>query len=119
MQNFGGMGGKFDTSSDVLPRLVSEMEACSPKLWERGELAITSEGARLSYTLRNEGHPDRATLTPELRKLIDALYVAMRREGALWTAARIRWWIEGGTIRFDTHFTHADAPAPKKGWWGR
>ena len=113
------MGGKFDTSSEVLKQLVSEMEACSPKLWERGELAIRSEGAQLNYSLRNEGHPDRASLTPELRRLIDQLYVTMRREGEQWSAARIRWWIEGGAIRFDTHFTYADTQAPRKRWWGR
>jgi hypothetical protein len=43
----------------------------------------------------------------------------MRREGEPWLAARIRWWIEGGAIRFDTHFTHAETPAPRKRWWGR
>lgn len=111
--------GKLDPYSDVLGRLVYAMEACSPPLWERGELAIQSDGARLSYSLRNEGHPDRATLTEDLRALIDELYVTMRRGGDGWTAARIRWWIEGGAIRFDPGFDYAENPAPKKSWWKR
>ena len=113
------MTGKLAAYDDVLQRLVTETVACSPERWERGELTIRSDGARLSYTLRNEGHPDRATLTPALRKRIDELYVTMRRDGEQWTAARIRWWIEGGAIRFDTHFTYPETPTPRKRWWGR
>ena len=98
------MPGQLAPYSDVLARLVSEMIACSPERWERGELAIGSEGRRLTYQLRNEGHPDRANLSDDLRTLIDELYGAMRREGEAWTGARIRWWIEGGGYRCDTHF---------------
>ena len=113
------MPGNLDTYTDVLQRLVYEMEACSPPLWERGELSIQSNGSQLSYGLRNEGHPDRATLTDDLRKLIEELYVRMRQHGDAWTAARIRWWIEGGAIRFDTGFDYAENAAPKKSWWKR
>jgi hypothetical protein len=113
------MNDKLDAYSDVLRQLVYEMEACSPHSWERGELSIQSDGARLAYSLRNEGHPDRATLTDELRKAIDALFVKMRQNGDAWTAARIRWWVEGGAIRFDTGFDYIQNPAPKRSWWRR
>jgi len=113
------MPGKLDAYSDILQRLVAEIVACSPENWERGELSIQAEGSRLSYTLRNEGHPDRATLSEELRKLIDALFVKMRRDGDAWKAARIRWWIEGGAIRFDPGFDYTENPAPKRSWWRR
>jgi len=96
--------GKPEPYPDVLARLVSEMIACSPERWERGELAIQSNGPRLTYQLRNEGHPDRAELSEALRTLIDALYGAMRREGETWSGARIRWWVEGGGYRCDTRF---------------
>lgn len=113
------MPGNIQVYGDVLQRLVYEMEACSPPNWERGELSIQSDGAQLSYGLRNEGHPDRATLTDDLRKLIEELYIRMRREGDTWTAARIRWWVEGGAIRFDTGFDYAENAAPKRRWWRR
>ena len=98
------MPGQPDLYSDVLARLVSEMIACSPERWERGELAVQSSGPRLTYQLRNEGHPDRADLSEDLRTLIDALYGTMRGAGETWTAARIRWWVEGDGYRCDTHF---------------
>ena len=113
------MTEKLGLYSDVLHRLAAEMERCSPERWERGELAIQSDGVRLTYRLHNEGHPDRANLSDKLRALIDELYVTMRREGDMWVAARIRWWIEGGAIRFDTHFDYAGTSAPKKSWWKR
>jgi len=113
------MPGKLDAYNDVLQKLVSEIVACSPERWERGELAIQAEGGRLAYTLRNEGHPDRAELSEDLRKRIDALFVRMRRDGDAWQAARIRWWIEGGAIRFDPGFDYIENPAPKRSWWRR
>ena len=113
------MPGKLDAYSDSLHRLVEEMIACSPQHWERGELKIESDGGRLAYTLRNEGHPDRATLTEDLRKRIDELFVKMRRDGDAWKAARIRWWIEGGAIRFDPGFDYIENAAPKRSWWRR
>ena len=109
----------LDAYADVLQRLVYAMEACSPPRWERGELSIASDGAQLSYGLRNEGHPDRATLSDELRAMIEELFVAMRSGGDPWHAARIRWWIEGGAIRFDPWFDYTPKPEPMKGWWRR
>lgn len=104
---------------DVFQKLVAEMVACSPEHWERGELKIESAGPQLTYTLRNEGHPDRADLTEELRKRIDAVFVAMRAGGHAWRAGRIRWWVEGGAIRFDPSFEFTGEPAPRKRWWRR
>ena len=115
------MTAKLDPYSDVLQRLVYEIEACSPPLWERGELSIQSDGAQLSYGLRNEGHPDRATLTDELRELIEEIFARMRDGGDGWKSARIRWWIEGGAIRCDPSFDYTGeaAAARKKSWWKR
>jgi hypothetical protein len=111
------MTGKLDRYGDILQRLADETVACSPTRWERGELAIASDGKRLSYRLHNEGHPDRATLSETLRALIDQLYVKMRRDGDRWDAARLRWWIEGGAIRFETRFDYPQTPPPKRRWW--
>lgn len=115
---------KLDAYDGVLQKLVLEMEQCSPERWERGELKIESQGEagaspRLTYTLRNEGHPDRADLTEDLRMRIDEVFVAMRQGGDAWRAARIRWWIEGGAIRFDPSFEFTGEPAPKRNWWRR
>ena len=93
---------------DVLNQLVSEMVACSPEGWTSGRLSIQFDGARLTYQLRNPGHPERAELSPELIALIDELAVRMIRDGAAWREASIGFTRTGENVSFDASFDYVD-----------
>lgn len=99
---------RFQRYGDVLNRLVSEMVACSPEAWTNGRLSIQFDGARLTYQLRNPGHPERAELSPELIALIDELAVRMIRDGAVWREANIDFTRSGDDVRFDAAFDYVD-----------
>lgn len=93
---------------DVINRLVTEMVACSPESWPGGRLSIQFDGARLTYQLRNPGHPERAELSPELVALIDELAVRMIRDGSVWSEARIDFTRSGDRVSFDAAFDYVD-----------
>lgn len=94
---------------DVINRLVAEMVACSPESWANGRLSIQFDGARLTYQLRNPGHPERAELSPELIALIDELAVRMIRDGSVWSEARIDFTRSGDRVSFDAAFDYVDS----------
>jgi hypothetical protein len=114
---------KVEEYADVLRRLVAETVACTPPSWTRGTLTIVSDGQRLEYKLKNEDEPEKASLSDELRGLIDEMYVRMAQYGDEWTQAVITFEVNGDDVKFDTAYTYADdgpappAPPPKKPWW--
>jgi hypothetical protein len=103
---------ELDALGDVITRLVTEMIACSPASWDRGVLTIQSDGVRLTYQLRNVGHAERASISDELRTLIDELYVTMADRGQDWRSARVEFTRNGGRVHLDTRFDYDDAASP-------
>lgn len=99
---------RLDRYGDVLNRLVTEMVASSPESWANGRLSVQFDGARLTYQLRNPGHPERAQLSPELIALIDELAVRMIRDGAVWREAIIDFTRTGEDVRFNAAFDYVD-----------
>lgn len=96
----------LEAMGEVLTRLVHEMVACSPPSWNRGVLTIQSDGVRITYQLRNEGHADRAAISDALRTIIDELYVSMAERRQVWRSARIEFTRNGDQVSFDSSFDY-------------
>jgi ribosome-associated toxin RatA of RatAB toxin-antitoxin module len=98
---------KLEQYSDVIPRLVQETIACSPGTWTHGTLFVQSDGVRLTYQLKNDASPDRASISDELRNLIEELYMRMRSNQDVWTGASVSWTRNGDDAQFKLSFDYS------------
>ncbi len=106
---------KLDEYNDITSRLLAETVACCPPTWDRGVLAMQSDGIKLTYQLKNSDHPDKASISELLRELIDELYVRMARHGDTWTEAAATWWRDGDDCKFNVTYMY---PKSKNSpWW--
>ena len=112
---------KLQEYGEIVNRLVEEAVACVPETWTHGTLTIETDGHRIDYRLKNDDEPGKAAISEALRDLIDELYVRMNAHGDTWTQAVLDFRIVGDSVKIQTSFEYASAPAAaavaKKPWW--
>jgi hypothetical protein len=121
-------GTKFDSYTPVLQSLVAEAIKCSPAIWDKGQLAITCDGAYLNYALKNSESEDKAQISDTLRRLCEDFYVLMRQAGDTWDKAVVEYFRKDGSWSFDVNFEREEAVTQRhtaastlanaaKPWW--
>jgi len=101
---------KLDEYNDILTRLIRETVACTPVEWTKGTLTIDCDGTRINYKLKNPDQLGAASISENLRDLIDEFYVRMAQHGERWTQAVVSFTQESGEVKFDTKFSYASQP---------
>ena len=109
---------KFEQQAEVLNRLVPEMISCVPKEWTKGTLTIDCvDGVHITYKLKNEEEPGTASISEELRDLIDELYVRDMDNGNTWAKAVISYQENGDDLECESSFDYLITRGRVKPFW--
>jgi hypothetical protein len=97
----------FKQLAPVFDEIGAEAIGCCPENWTNAVLAISCDGRRIDYSLKNHrGEEGTATITPRLAQLAEQLYSLMASNGDRWTKAEMRYAQEGDAWKFKSSFSY-------------
>ena len=97
----------FKQQALIFDEIGGETISCTPENWTNAVLAITCDGRRIDYSLKNHrGEDGKASLSPRLAQLAENLYSSMASNGDQWNRAELRYDQDDEGWAFDSEFTY-------------
>lgn len=95
-------------ASPILDEIAAEAIRGTPENWSSAVLTITCDGQRMNYSLKNDRNEGgRASISPRLAQLAEALWTTMGSMGERWTKAVLRYeQATGDSWNFKSDFSY-------------
>ncbi len=109
---------RFQRQTEIMTRLFSEILYCIPEEWTKGQLIIDcTDGKFITYKLKNEAEPGTASISEDLRNLIDEMYLFDMSSGQRWAQAVMSFRKDQEGFSFNTSYSYPPVVPRAKPFW--